>query len=66
MPPNYPALARHWGAADEPAKAIDYLEKAGQHAWRNGAYEEAQRYLTESLAIDRGASVLSSDYAAPL
>ncbi|HET9763506.1 MAG TPA: hypothetical protein VFR50_08330, partial [Casimicrobiaceae bacterium] len=64
--PHYPTLARHWRAADEPAKAIHYLEKAGERAWRNGAYEEAQRYFSESLAIDRGASVLSSDYATPL
>ena len=64
--PHYAALARHWRAADEPAKAIHYLEKAGERAWRDGAYEEAQRYFSESLAIDRGASVLSSDYASPL
>ena len=64
--PHYPTLARHWRAADEPAKAIHYLEKAGERARLNGAYEEAQRYFQESLAIDRGASVLSSDYASPL
>ena len=64
--PHYPTLARHWRAADEPAKAIHYLEKAGERARLNGAYEEAQRYFQESRAIDRGASVLSSDYASPL
>ncbi|HET8875035.1 MAG TPA: response regulator [Casimicrobiaceae bacterium] len=61
--PHYATLARHWRAADEPAKAIHYLEKAGEIARLNGAYEEAQRYFTESLAIDRRGSVLSSDYA---
>jgi len=60
--PHYATLARHWRAADEAAKAIDYLEKAGELAQLNGAYDEAQRYFAESLAIDRRASVLSADY----
>jgi CheY-like chemotaxis protein/class 3 adenylate cyclase len=62
LAPHYVTLARHWRAADEPAKAIHYLEKAGQLARLNGAYEEAQRHFTESLAIDASASVLSGDY----
>ena len=61
--PRYATLARHWRAADEPAKAIHYLEKAGELARLNGAYEEAQRYFAESLAIDRNASVLSAEFA---
>ncbi|HEY7786893.1 MAG TPA: adenylate/guanylate cyclase domain-containing protein, partial [Casimicrobiaceae bacterium] len=60
--PHYVTLARHWRAADEPVKAIHYLEKAGERARLNGAYEEAQRYFTESLAIDANASVLSGGY----
>jgi CheY-like chemotaxis protein len=59
---HYVTLARHWRAADEPAKAIHYLEKAGELARHNGAYDDAQRYFTESLAIDATASVLSGDY----
>jgi hypothetical protein len=62
LAPHYPVLARHWRAADEPARAIHYLEKAGELARQNGAYEEAQRYLRESLSMDATASVLSSDY----
>jgi DNA-binding response OmpR family regulator len=63
LAPHFPSLARHWRAADEPTRAIHYLEKAGELARRSGAYEEAQRYLSESLAIDTTASVLSSSYA---
>ena len=62
LAPHYPVLARHWRAADEPARAIHYLEKAGELARQNGAYEEAQRYLRESLSMDATAAVLSSDY----
>ena len=62
--PHYATLARHWRAADEPGKAVHYLEKAGELARLNGAYEEAQRYFSESLAIDGTASVLSGDYGA--
>lgn len=63
LAPHYLTLAHHWRDADEPAKAIQYLEQAGDRARRAGAFEDAQRYLTESLSIDSTASVLSGDYA---
>ncbi len=63
LAPHYPVLAHHWRAADEPARAIQYFEKAAELARCNGAYEEAQRYLSESLSLDATASVLSSGYA---
>lgn len=62
LAPHYATLARHWRAADEPAKAVHYLEKAGELARHNGAYEEARRFFTESLSIDATASVLSERY----
>ena len=62
LAPHFALLARHWRAADEPARAIYYLEKAGERARQNGAFEEAQRYFNESLAIDTTSSVLSSGY----
>ena len=62
LAPHFAVLARHWRAADEPARAIHYLEKAGELARRNGAFEEAQRYFNESLAIDATSSVLSDGY----
>ena len=62
LAPHFALLARHWRAADEPARAIHYLEKAGERARRSGAFEEAQRYFNESLAIDTTSSVLSSGY----
>jgi len=45
-----------------PARAIDYLEKAGQEAMQNHAYEEAERYLQESLEMSAKAAVLSEGY----
>lgn len=56
--PHYATLAHHWQAADEPARAIDYLEKAGERAQRNGALTDAQRFYDDSLAIERQAAVL--------
>ena len=50
--PYYPLLAHHWGRAEEDARAIDYLEKAGEQALRNGAYHDAVRSLGEALALD--------------
>ncbi len=59
---HYPLLAYHWSKAEDVAKAIHYFEKAGEQARDSGAYQEAQRYFNESLALDARASVLSSEY----
>jgi hypothetical protein len=64
LTPHYETLACHWRAADEPAKAIHYLEKAGELARHKGAFEDAQRLFAASLAIDTTAAVLSGGYAA--
>ena len=45
----YPALAHHWKQADVPQKAIEYLEKSGAMAFRNGAFREAIRFHTQAL-----------------
>jgi len=62
LAPHYPTLAHHWSKAENVAKAIFYLEKAGEQALANRAYAEARRYFSESLALDAHASVLSEDY----
>ena len=59
---HYAVLAHHWRHADEPGRAIEYLEKAGQQALHTGAYEEAERYLQESLELDAQSAVLSSGF----
>jgi CheY-like chemotaxis protein len=58
----YPLLAHHWRSADEPGKAIHYLEKAAEQARRNGDEQEALRFLNEALEIEAHASVLSDEY----
>lgn len=50
--PLYSELAHHWQAADEIPKAVQYLEKAGEHARELGDYEAASRFLNESLALN--------------
>ncbi|MGH2522430.1 MAG: response regulator [Anaerolineales bacterium] len=62
LSPHYALLAHHWRGAEDPAKAIYYLEKAGEKAQQRKDYQEALRYFNESLALERQASVLSTDY----
>ncbi len=62
LSPYYAILAHHWRQGDEPAKATEYLEKAGQQAKAKGALEEAERFFRESLALDAQAAVLSASY----
>jgi uncharacterized protein len=59
---HYPLLAHHWRQAEEPEKAIEYLEKAGQHALQTGAYEEAERYFEQSLELEERSAVLSDGF----
>ncbi|MGE5248785.1 MAG: GAF domain-containing protein [Bacteroidota bacterium] len=49
--PPYAEIAHHWLAADEVARAVQYLEKAGEHARQMGDFEEATRFFKESLRL---------------
>jgi DNA-binding response OmpR family regulator/predicted metal-dependent HD superfamily phosphohydrolase len=62
LAPHYAALAFHWRRAEEPARAVDYLEKAGQQALLAGSLEEAERLLQESLALNAQSAVLSEAF----
>ena len=62
LDPHFALLAHHWGKAEDPAKAIYYLEKAGEQARQQGNYQEALQYFNESLALEARASVLSDGY----
>jgi predicted ATPase len=59
---HYATLAHHWRHADDPAKAIDYLEKAGQQALQDGAHQEAERLFEEGLDLDARSGVLSAGF----
>jgi predicted ATPase len=54
---HYPALAHHWGLAEDARKAVDYLEKAGQQALEDGSYQEAQDFFNATLAFASQASM---------
>src|SRR6185503_10704815 len=41
----YALLAHHWSNAEQPAKAIEYLEEAGEQALRNFANTEAAAFF---------------------
>ena len=48
----YPLLAHHWDRAEVPAKAIDYLDRAGEQAMRSGAYREAIGFFNRAVELD--------------
>ncbi len=62
LSPWYVILAHHWRYGGEPAKAIEYLERAGRQAQAHGALQEAERLFRESLELDAGSAVLSAAY----
>ena len=53
----YPVLAHHYSMADEPARAVEFLEKAGQRALEVGGYQDTIDFLRRALTLtDRGAA----------
>ena len=51
LSPFYPVLAYHWRKAQLNAKAINYLEKAGEQALENYANEEAIEFFSRAVAL---------------
>ena len=51
LPEHYPALAHHYSRSGNTAKAIDYLQRAGQQAVERSAYAEAVSHLTAALDL---------------
>jgi class 3 adenylate cyclase len=47
------SLAHHWFVADVPERAIEYGDRAANHALGAGAYLEADRLLQACLELDR-------------
>ncbi len=59
---DYAMLAYHWQRADDMAKAVHYLEKAGEQARLSGDHQAALQYFNASLALDTQAAVLSQEF----
>ncbi len=55
-PTIWPSVTLSWrttgGTAGEPAKAVEYLEKAGEQSLRSGGYSEAAGFFAEALDLD--------------
>jgi tetratricopeptide (TPR) repeat protein len=51
QPEDYAIIARHWAAANEPARQIEYLEAAATNALAKGA-EEAASLVETAMAVD--------------
>ncbi len=56
---RFVGLARHWEGADDIAKAVEYLDKAGDYALRTSAYMDTVRLFGK--AADLGARYLARD-----
>ena len=53
----YPVLAHHYSMADEPVRAVEFLEKAGQRALEVGGYQDTIDFLRRALTlVERGAA----------
>ena len=52
LAPQYARLAHHWALADDPNKAVTYLERAGRQALRSGAFREALLFLTDAIEVE--------------
>jgi class 3 adenylate cyclase len=61
---HYPLMVQHWSKAEDVAKTMQYLERAGEHSRQCGDYQEALRYFNQSLALSAHSAVLSADYDA--
>lgn len=44
-------LAHHWRRADEPERALPYLDDAGRRALREGGFDEAVALLGQAIAL---------------
>lgn len=64
LSPFYGLLAYHWARAEDAAKTIDYLEKAGEEAQKDGDLQGAQIFVEEALTLESNASVLSTRFRA--
>jgi serine/threonine protein kinase len=53
LPRFYTALAHHFEVGGLPARALDFLEKAGEAALRSAAYGDAADAFTRALELDR-------------
>ncbi len=51
LAPYYPMLVHHWSRAKEPAKTLQYLVKAGEQTFQEGAYTEAITFFTKALKL---------------
>ena len=50
--PHFALLAHHWARANDPDKAVTYLERAGRQALRGGAFREALLFLNAAAEVE--------------
>ena len=62
LAPQYGLLAHHWSRAGDPVKAVEFLEKAGQHAVRTGAFREGILLLSKAVDLMTSGAVPSDSF----
>jgi class 3 adenylate cyclase/tetratricopeptide (TPR) repeat protein len=57
LAPHYALLSYHWARAGDPVRTAGYLERAGEQALRDGAFQEALVFFGQALALAEGGQI---------
>jgi predicted ATPase len=62
LSPHLAVLSHHWARAEDTARAIEYMEQAGEESRRSGDIEGARSFIEEALALEKNSAVLGKQY----
>ncbi len=63
LEPHYAMLARHWQGAENIARSIHFLEKAGASARQNGKHQAALNFYNQALTLEAQGGVPNAEIA---
>ncbi len=62
LSPHLAVLSHHWARAEDAAKAIEYMELAGEESRRSGDIKGARSFIKEALALEKNSAVLDEKF----
>jgi len=62
LSPHLAVLSHHWARAEDTAKAIEYMEQAGEELRRLGDIKGARSFIEEALALEKSSAVLDERF----
>ncbi len=62
LSPHLAVLSHHWARAEDTAKAIEYMELAGEESRRSGDIRGARSFIEEALALEKNSAVLGEQF----